>query len=280
MSWFKKPPRYTTINAPEKKTDIPDGLWTRCDSCGEMIYKKELEENLKICPKCSHYHVMGARERLNLLVDPGSFTEADANVTSVDPLGFEGYADTLARSRKRTGEKEAVVTGEASIEERPLQIASFDFRFVGGSMGSAVGEKVTRILERGLETKKPVVIVSAGGGGARMQEGMLSLMQMAKTSAAVGNLRENGIPYISILTHPTMGGVAASFAFLGDVIIAEPKALIGFAGPRVIEQTIGQRLPDDFQTSEFLLEHGLIDLIVPRPELRGTLSTLLGHLAN
>jgi len=245
-----------------------------------MVFKKEWEENLKVCPKCKHYSVMGARERIASLVDPGSFVEHDATLTSVDPLHFEGYAESLARSRKRTGEKEAVICGEARIEEMPLHLASFDFQFVGGSMGSAVGEKITRTLERGGETAKPVVIVSAGGGGARMQEGMLSLMQMAKTSAAVARLREKGIPYISVLTHPTMGGVAASFAFLGDLILAEPKALIGFAGPRVIEQTIGQRLPDDFQTSEFLLDRGMIDMIVPRHELRATLSRLLGHLAN
>jgi len=280
MSWFKKPPRYTTINPPEKKQDIPGGLWMRCDQCNEMIYKKDWEANLKVCPKCKHYSVMGARERLNSLVDQGSFVEMDATVTSVDPLQFEGYAESLAKSRKKTGEKEAVICGEAKIEEKNVQIASFDFRFVGGSMGSAVGEKVTRALERGEEKHEPVVVISAGGGGARMQEGMLSLMQMAKTSAAVGRLRDKKVPYISVLTHPTMGGVAASFAMLGDIIIAEPKALIGFAGPRVIEQTIGQRLPDGFQRSEFLLEHGMLDMIVERHKIRQTLSRILGHLAN
>jgi len=223
---------------------------------------------------------MGARERISSLTDTGSFVEEDTTVTSVDPLQFKGYAQSLAKSRKKTGEKEAVVSGEARIEDHPVQIAAFDFGFIGGSMGSAVGEKITRTLERGGEKREPVVIVSAGGGGARMQEGMLSLMQMAKTSAAVALLREKGVPYISVLTHPTMGGVAASFAMLGDVIIAEPKALIGFAGPRVIEQTIGQRLPDGFQSSEFLLDHGLIDMIVKRHDLRDSLSRLLGHLSN
>ena len=280
MSWFKKPPRYTTINPPEKKQDIPDGLWMRCDQCDEMIYHKDWEGNLKICPKCGLYSVMGARERLVSIVDPGSFEEKDSSVTSVDPLQFPGYAESLAKGRKRTAEKEAVICGEATVEKKPIQIAAFDFRFVGGSMGSAVGEKVTRTLERGGDKEEPVVIISAGGGGARMQEGMLSLMQMAKTSAAVARLREKGVPYISVLTHPTMGGVAASFALLGDIIIAEPKALIGFAGPRVIEQTIGQRLPDGFQRSEFLLEHGMLDMIVKRHEIRPTLSRLLGHLSN
>ncbi len=280
MSWFKRPPRYTTINVPEKKSDIPDGLWMRCDNCNEMIYKKDWESNLKICPKCDHYSILSARERIKSLLDPGSFEEKDSSITSIDPLQFSGYAESLARSRKRTGEKEAVTCGQGTIEGYPIQLASFDFAFIGGSMGSAVGEKITRALERGNDTGQPVVIVSAGGGGARMQEGMLSLMQMAKTSAAVAKLREKGTPYISVLTHPTMGGVAASFAFLGDVIIAEPKALIGFAGPRVIEQTIGQTLPDGFQTSEFLLEHGMIDMISERRDLKIQLSKLVAHLYN
>lgn len=280
MSWFKKPPRYTAINKPAKKTEIPGGLWMRCEKCDEMIYKKEWEENLKVCPKCGRYSLMGARERLNSLIDPGSFTESDSGVASIDPLQFQGYADSLAKSRKRTGEKEAVIGGSAMLCGTLCQIAAFDFNFMAGSMGSAVGEKVTRTLERGKEHNQPVVIVSAGGGGARMHEGILSLMQMAKTSAAVARLRERGIPFISVITHPTMGGVAASFASLGDVIIAEPGALIGFAGPRVIEQTIGQRLPDDFQTSEFLLKHGMIDMIVERHDLRATLGRLLTLLAN
>jgi acetyl-CoA carboxylase carboxyl transferase subunit beta len=280
MSWFKKPPRYTAINKPVKKSDIPDGLWMRCEKCDEMIFKKEWEDNLKVCPKCNHYSVMTARERVAMLADPGTFVEKDSSVASIDPLRFEGYAQSLAKSRKKTGEKEAVLCGEAALCGRPLQLTTFDFNFMAGSMGSAVGEKITRCLERGGELGQPVVVISAGGGGARMHEGMLSLMQMAKTSAAVGRLRDRGIPFISVLTHPTMGGVAASFASLGDIIIAEPKALIGFAGPRVIEQTIGQRLPDDFQTSEFLLQHGFIDMIVERKDLRAKLATVLGHLAN
>lgn len=281
MSWFKKPPRYTAINQPPpKKSDIPDGLWMRCEKCDEMVFKKEWEDNLKVCPNCGLYSVMTARERINLLVDSGSFVEKDSTVASLDPLQFEGYSNSLAKSRKKTGEKEAIVCGEAAVSGVAIQMASFDFGFMAGSMGSAVGEKVTRALERGCDQGQPVVIVSAGGGGARMQEGMLSLMQMAKTSAAVARLKEHGVPYISILTHPTMGGVAASFASLGDIILAEPKALVGFAGPRVIEQTIGQRLPDDFQTSEFLLQHGFIDMIVERKDLRSRLSTLLTHLAN
>lgn len=280
MSWFRKPPRYTAINKPVKKTDIPDGLWMRCEMCDEMIFKKEWEDNLKVCPKCGCYSLMGARERLSSLIDEGTFIETDASISSIDPLQFQGYAESLAKSRKRTGEKEAIIAGNAQISGHPCEIGVFDFNFMAGSMGSAVGEKVTRTLERGRDKSQPVVIISAGGGGARMHEGILSLMQMAKTSAAVARLRDNGIPFISVITHPTMGGVAASFASLGDIIIAEPGALIGFAGPRVIEQTIGQRLPDDFQTSEFLLKHGMIDMIVPRHDLRSTLGNLLGHLRN
>ncbi len=280
MSWFRKPPRYTAINKPVKKTDIPDDLWIRCEKCDEMIFKKEWEDNLKVCPKCGCYSLMGARERLSSLIDEGTFIETDASISSIDPLQFQGYAESLAKSRKRTGEKEAIIAGNAQISGHPCEIGVFDFNFMAGSMGSAVGEKVTRTLERGRDKSQPVVIISAGGGGARMHEGILSLMQMAKTSAAVARLRDNGIPFISVITHPTMGGVAASFASLGDIIIAEPGALIGFAGPRVIEQTIGQRLPDDFQTSEFLLKHGMIDMIVPRHDLRSTLGNLLGHLRN
>lgn len=280
MSWFRKPPRYTAINKPVKKTDIPDGLWMRCEKCDEMIFKKEWEDNLKVCPKCGCYSLMSARERLSSLIDEGTFIETDASISSIDPLQFQGYAESLAKSRKRTGEKEAIIAGNAQISGHPCEIGVFDFNFMAGSMGSAVGEKVTRTLERGRDKSQPVVIISAGGGGARMHEGILSLMQMAKTSAAVARLRDNGIPFISVITHPTMGGVAASFASLGDIIIAEPGALIGFAGPRVIEQTIGQRLPDDFQTSEFLLKHGMIDMIVPRHDLRSTLGNLLGHLRN
>lgn len=280
MSWFRKPPQYTEISKPVKKTDIPDGLWMRCEKCDEMIFKKEWEDNLKVCSKCDHYGVMTARERIAMLVDPGTFVEQDSMISSIDPLQFEGYAQSLAKSRKRTGENEAVICGEAKIQEYATELAVFDFNFMAGSMGSAVGEKVTRSMERGAASKRPVIVVSAGGGGARMHEGMLSLMQMAKTSAAVARLRQLGVPYIAVLTHPTMGGVAASFASLGDIIIAEPLALIGFAGPRVIEQTIGQKLPDDFQTSEFLLAHGMIDRIVARKDLRDTLGTLLGMLAN
>jgi len=280
MSWFKKPPRYTEITKPEKKSDIPGGLWMRCEKCDEMVFKKEWEDNLKACPNCNLYSVMGARERLSSILDPGSFTEKDSAIASIDPLQFQGYAQSLAKSQKRTGEKEAVICGEGTIEDTPLQIGCFDFRFMAGSMGSAVGEKVTRCLERGGVEGQPVVIVSAGGGGARMHEGMLSLMQMAKTSAAVALLREKHVPFVSVITDPTMGGVAASFASLGDVIIAEPGARIGFAGRRVIEQTIGESLPDDFQTAEFLLQHGMIDMIVARPEIRATLATLLSHLAN
>jgi len=282
MTWFKKKTKFTTLaeslTDASKKKDMPAGLWTRCERCEEYITNIELRRNLMICPRCNHYYIMPARDRLEVMVDAESFEEHDANLESQDPLEFEGYPVKLRKAQEKTSLREAALWGTAKLDGQPIVFAVIDFRFFGGSMGSVVGEKITRAAESALEHGFPLVIASAGGGGARMHEGMLSLMQMAKTSAAVGRLRQAGIPFISIITHPTMGGIAASFAALGDVIIAEPGALIGFAGPRVIEQTIGQRLPEGFQRAEFLLAHGMVDMVVPRPQIRPTVSILLHHL--
>lgn len=277
MAWFKK----TREQKIEKKVKIPEGLWVKCENCKEIVYKKEIEKNLKVCPKCNYHLRISARERLKLIVDEGSFVEINAGVTSGDPLGFKDtvpYRDRVREYQKRSGLKEAVITGEALIDGLPVIVAVMDFSFHGGSMGSVVGEKIVRAAEAAAEKKVPLIIV-ASSGGARMQEGIFSLMQMAKTSAAVGRLKDSGIPYISILSDPTFGGVTASFAMLGDVIIAEPKSLIGFAGQRVIEQTIKQQLPENFQRAEFLLEHGMIDMIVNRKDLKETLGLILRHLS-
>jgi len=274
MVWFSKP-KYTSLKKAAKKKEMPEGLWTKCPACEQMIFAAELEKNLKICPKCHYYFTLSARERLQLVADGGRLEEMFTDVQSCNPLDFPEYDDKLAKSRKKTGLDEAILCGRATIEEIPVALAVSDFSFLGGSMGSVVGERVTLLAEYALQQRLPLVIISAGGGGARMHEGMLSLMQMGKTSAAIARLRDAGIPFISVLTHPTMGGVAASFASLGDVILAEPKALIGFAGPRVIEQTIHQRLPEGFQTSEFLLEHGMIDFIVQRAEMKAKIAQVL-----
>jgi len=276
MVWFRKP-KYTIVGPPIKK-EIPDGLWTRCGDCEEIIYNKELEENLKVCPKCNYHFRIGARERISFLLDEGSFREYDRNMTSVDPLNFQGvvsYKDKLSEEQKKTGLVEAAVTGEGRLLGHDLIIAVTDSNFIMGSMGSVVGEKITRAIEKAMEKGLPFFSVSGSGGGARMYEGMFSLMQMAKTSAAIAKLSEEGLLFISLLTDPTMGGVAASFASLGDIIIAEPKALIGFAGPRVIRETIRESLPEGFQRAEFLLEHGLIDMIVPRKELQEKMANIL-----
>jgi acetyl-CoA carboxylase carboxyl transferase subunit beta len=272
MAWFKKTKEIRT----DKKGKTPEGLWVKCDGCKEIIYKKEIEKNLKICPKCNYHFRISARERLKLLVDEGSFVEIDENLSSVDPLHFKdsiSYKDRLKENQKKSGLKEAVVSGDALIKGYPVSLAIMDFSFMGGSMGSVVGEKVSRAAERSIEKKQPFISI-ASSGGARMQEGIFSLMQMAKASACIGRLKDNGILYISILCDPTFGGVTASFATLGDIIIAEPKSLIGFAGPRVIEQTIKQPLPDDFQRADFLLEHGLIDMVVDRKILKETLAKI------
>lgn len=276
MAWFKK----TKEPRGEKKGKVPEGLWVKCDGCREIVYKKEVERNLQICPKCNYHFRISARERLKLLVDEGSFVELDANLVSVDPLHFKDtitYRDRLKENQRKSGLKEAIITGDALIGGYPVNIAVMDFSFMGGSMGSVVGEKVSRAAERALANKHPLIAV-ASSGGARMQEGIFSLMQMAKVSAAIGRLKDDGILYVSILCDPTFGGVTASFASLGDIIIAEPKSLIGFAGPRVIEQTMKQPLPDDFQRADFLLAHGLIDMVVDRKSLRKTLITIFDIL--
>jgi len=265
------------VEVPGDKKSVPSGLWTKCEKCNEIIYNKELRKNFRVCPKCGHYFRLTAKQRIKLLLGRGSFIEEDANLKTSDPLRFaavQSYRNRVKQDQKKTGLNEAVITGEGKIGKHRIALAVLDFDFMGGSMASVVGEKVTRIIEKAVQKRIPVVIVSSSGG-ARMQEGVLSLMQMAKTSASLGLLGRNRIPFISILTNPTTGGVSASFAMLGDVIIAEPKALIGFAGPRVIEQTIKQKLPEGFQTSEFLLEHGLIDMIVERKDLKNTVIRLL-----
>jgi acetyl-CoA carboxylase carboxyl transferase subunit beta len=276
MAWFKKTKDLKT----DKKVKIPEGLWVKCDGCKEIVYKKEIEKNLKICPKCNYHFRISAQERLKLLVDEGSFVELDEGLTSADPLHFKdsmSYKDRIKENQKKSGLSEAIFSGDATIKGHPVSITVMDFSFMGGSMGSVVGEKVSRAAERALEKKQPLISVSSSGG-ARMQEGIFSLMQMAKVSASIGKLRDSGILFISILCDPTFGGVTASFASLGDIIIAEPKSLIGFAGPRVVEQTIKQPLPEDFQRSEFLHEHGLIDMVVDRKSLRETLAKIIDML--
>jgi acetyl-CoA carboxylase carboxyl transferase subunit beta len=277
MSMFSKP-QYST--AVVKKKDIPKGLYTKDPISGEIVFNKELEDNLMVVPKSGYHFPIGARARIGALFDEGTFTEADEELRSADPLKFVDsarYPDRIKKYEKESGLTEAVICGTGEIHEIPVSVAVMDFRFCGGAMGSAVGEKITRAIEVALKKKIPCIIFSASGG-ARMQEGIFSLMQMAKTSAALGRLAEAKLPYISVLTHPTMGGVTASFATLGDVIIAEPGALVGFAGARVIKDTVKQTLPAGFQTAEFLQKHGLIDQIVPRHEMRERLADLLGAL--
>jgi acetyl-CoA carboxylase carboxyl transferase subunit beta len=259
------------------KSNVPEGLWTKCPSCGEVITQAELQQNLQVCPRCQHHMTLGARERIESLADEGSFQEHDAGMLSVDSLKFRGvatYQDRLETYRKKTGLKDAVITGDAKIGGRPVGIAVMDFNFIAATMGSVVGEKITRTIERATKNQWPVIIISASGG-ARMYEGMLSLMQMAKTSGALARHAAAKLPYISVLTNPTTAGVMASYASLGDIIMAEPKCMIGFAGPRVIRETTHQELPKGFQTAEFLQDHGLVDMIVARHRLRETLSQLL-----
>lgn len=275
MAWFKrKEPKI------EKKVKIPEGLWVKCENCKEIIYRKELENNFKVCPKCNYHFRISAKERIAIITDNNSFNELDAELTSPDPLGFkdtQAYKDRLLENEKKSGIKEAAIYGDAKINGIDVVIAVLDFSFMGGSMGTVVGEKITRAAERALDRKVPLVIVSSSGG-ARMQEGMFSLMQMAKTAQAIGKLRDAGILYISVLADPTFGGVTASFAMLGDIIIAEPRSLIGFAGPRVIQETIKQQLPEGFQRAEFLLEHGMVDLVVDRKELKNTIAKIIDIL--
>ncbi len=279
MSWFTKE-RVGIEKSGGNKVTFPDGMWIKCPGCSETLLSKDIEANLQVCPKCGYHYRISARKRLEALLDGGVWQEFDADVTSVDFLQFKdakSYQERIDTALAKGGSKDAVICVEGAIEELPVQVSCFDFSFMGGSMGSVVGEKITRSIERGLEKCQPVIIISASGG-ARMQESILSLMQMAKTSAALAKLKRAGIPFVSLLTDPTTGGVTASFAMLGDVNIAEPKALIGFAGPRVIEQTIRQKLPEGFQRAEYLLDHGMIDAIVPRTEMRATLASILKML--
>lgn len=271
MSWFQKilPPKIQRRVEAAKKT-VPEGLWSKCPNCEAVLYAADLDNNAHVCPQCGHHNRIGARKRLELLLDEGEQTEIGANVLPVDTLRFKDsrkYSERLADAAKETGEKDALVVVAGKVLGVPLVAAAFEFRFMGGSMGSVVGERFVRGVDAAIKGKQPFVCISASGG-ARMQEGLLSLMQMAKTSAALTQLSAHRLPFISVLTDPTMGGVSASFAMLGDVIIAEPGALIGFAGPRVIEQTVREKLPEGFQRAEFLLEHGAIDMIVDRRELR------------
>ncbi|MBA3709768.1 MAG: acetyl-CoA carboxylase carboxyltransferase subunit beta [Planctomycetes bacterium] len=259
---------------------IPDGLWVKCPGCAKTVFKRLVEERLDTCPECNHHFPMASAKRVEVLVDPGSWQEWDAGMTSGDPLGFidtKPYIDRIAQAQSKTGLKDAVICGTGAVAEHPVGLGVMDFSFNGGSMGSVVGEKLTRMIERSTAARMPVIIISTSGG-ARMQEGALSLMQMAKTSAALGRHADKRLPYISVLTNPTMAGVMASYASLGDVIIAEPKALIGFTGPRVIKETIKQELPEGFQTSEFLLKHGQLDLIVARQDLCAEIGRLLAYM--
>lgn len=279
MALFGKK-KYTLVKV--KKKDIPAGLWSKCPECDTPTYKKEFLNNLNVCPKCDFHLLLTAQQRINLFIDEGTFQERDANLSSCDPLGFKGpktYKEKLEADQKRTGLKDAVITGHGKLDGTTISIAVTDSRFIMGSMGSVVGERITRAIEYATEHKLPLLIISGSGGGARMYEGVFSLMQMAKTCAALAKHGEAGLLHISLLTNPTMAGIMASFAGIGDAIIAEPKALIGFTGPRVIEQTIRQKLPEGFQRSEFLLAHGLIDCIVHRKDLRKIVVQIIDYTA-
>ncbi|KJR41097.1 acetyl-CoA carboxylase, carboxyl transferase, beta subunit [Candidatus Magnetoovum chiemensis] len=273
MGWFKKTKDADAL----KKVKIPEGLWVKCQNCKEIVYKKELDKNLKVCPKCNYHFRLSAKDRLNLTADSETFIELCVHLTSLDPLEFVdtiSYTDRLEDSRKKSGLQEAIIIGLAKILKAPVVVGIMDFLFLGGSMGSVVGEKITRAVEASIELNEPFILFTSSGG-ARMQEGIYSLMQMAKVSAAIARLKEKAIPFITVLTDPTFGGVSASAAMLGDIIIAEPKSLIGFAGARVIQQTISQQLPDNFQQAEFLLKKGLIDMVVHRKDIKSTIFRIL-----
>jgi acetyl-CoA carboxylase carboxyl transferase subunit beta len=280
MAWFKRDKKsIDQATPPEERRVRTEGLWVKCESCRTIVFRKDLEANLLVCPKCQFHFKMGAKQRLEMLLD-GRWTEHDARMTSTDPLRFvdtKPYAARLREARKKLGMCDAIITAEGQLNGRPIVCCAMEFNFIGGSMGAVVGEKVTRGIELALDTRQPLVIVSCSGG-ARMMEGTISLMQLAKVSAALAKLDEAKVPYISVMTDPTTGGVTASFAMLGDLNIAEPGALIGFAGPRVIEQTIRQKLPDGFQRSEFLLEHGFLDAVVPRKEIKNFIANSLDLL--
>ena len=282
MPWFRREKKsIDQATPPEERRVRTEGLWVKCESCRGIVFRKNLEENLHVCPKCQFHFKMGAKKRLEMLLD-GRWTEHDAGMTSTDPLKFvdtKPYAARLKDARKKLGMNDAIITAEGKLNGRPVVCGAMEFGFIGGSMGAVVGEKVTRAIELAIETRQPLIIVSCSGG-ARMMEGTISLMQLAKVSAALARLDEARLPYISLLTDPTTGGVTASFAMLGDLNIGEPGALIGFAGPRVIEQTIRQKLPEGFQRAEFLLEHGFLDAIVPRKELKNYISTALELLVD
>jgi acetyl-CoA carboxylase carboxyl transferase subunit beta len=277
MNWLQKLMSPRERAQATTKGKVPEGLWEKCDGCGAVLYRPELERNLMVCPKCSHHHSMRARARLTAFLDEGSGEELFAALEPTDPLKFRDskkYRDRIVAAQKQTGEKDALIAMSGTLKSNPLVAVAFDFEYMGGSMGSVVGEKFTRAAERSREARIPLVCFAATGG-ARMQEGLFSLMQMAKTSAALARLRSVGVPYVSVLTHPTTGGVSASLGMLGDINIGEPKALIGFAGPRVIEQTVRETLPEGFQRSEFLLEHGAIDMIVDRRQMRDRIAAML-----
>lgn len=281
MSWLDKiPQKVKRAVGSVQKRNVPEGLWSKCDSCQTVLYRSDLETNAEVCPKCGYHNRIGARARLNALLDPENRIEVGEDVSPVDALKFKDsktYAERMKQAQKEVGEKDALIVMKGAIQGLPVVAAVFEFKFMGGSMGAVVGERFVRGVQAAIDQKSPFICVSASGG-ARMQEGLLSLMQMAKTSAALTKLSEAGMPYVSILTDPTMGGVSASFAMLGDIIIAEPNALIGFAGPRVIEQTVRETLPEGFQRAEFLLAHGAIDLIMDRREMRQRLSSMLSSL--
>jgi acetyl-CoA carboxylase carboxyl transferase subunit beta len=280
MAWFRKAKKPKPVRMDRPRSTVPEGLWVKCEGCKEIVYSRDLDRNLKVCPKCGYHFRIDARSRLALLLDDPQPRELFTSVSPTDPLSFRDtkrYRDRLKSYQQALGERDAVIVAQGTMEEIPVVAAVMEYRFMGGSMGSVVGEKITRAAERALERRWPLIVVSASGG-ARMQEGVLSLMQMAKISAALARLRTARLPYISVLTDPTTGGVTASFAMLGDLNVAEPGALIGFAGPRVIEQTIRQSLPEGFQRSEFLLEHGFLDFVVHRSEMKETLARCLRHL--
>jgi len=277
FDWFADRRKGQFVGKVTQESEESDGLWEKCAECGQVVYRKDLIDNCSVCSNCGHHNRIDSEERIRLITDPNTFKSINNHLTPVDPLGFKdrrAYADRLRESQANTGLKDGVITGICEVDSIPMALAVMDFRFMGGSMGSVVGEKITRLIEYSTKEKLPLLIVCASGG-ARMQEGMLSLMQMAKISGALERHRDAQLLYMPLLTHPTTGGVTASFAMLGDLILAEPKALIGFAGRRVIEQTLREKLPDNFQTAEYLQEHGFVDTIVPRTELKGTLAKLL-----
>jgi acetyl-CoA carboxylase carboxyl transferase subunit beta len=279
MTWFKR--ESSELESSGEKRVRTEGLWEKCDACRQIIWKKDLDANLNVCPKCQKHFRLDARSRLAILLDNSEWDETETNLKSTDPLSFvdtKRYRDRLAKAQKETGISDAIINAEGTLDGKPVIISAMEYRFIGGSMGAVVGEAITRAIEKAIERRKPLIVISASGG-ARMMEGVASLMQMAKISAALAKLDDAGLPYISVLTDPTTGGVTASYAMLGDLNVAEPGALIGFAGPRVIEQTIRQKLPEGFQRSEFLLEHGMLDAVVHRKDMKAYLSRALSFMA-